>query len=65
MNETAYHALVSHLNDAVEILDRHRTPDPALIAAFDTLKQARAMLVQAVQHPEPAVTERYAEQAAA
>jgi hypothetical protein len=31
---------------AVEILHRNRRPDPAFIAAFDTLKQSCAMLVK-------------------
>ena len=44
MNDHDYNSLLSSLNDAVEILHRNRTPDPRFIAAFDTLKQARAMI---------------------
>lgn len=48
MNTADYHSLLSSLNDAVEILHRNRTPDPRFIAAFDTLKQARAMIEASV-----------------
>ncbi len=65
MNEHAYNFLLSSLNDAIEIMDRNRTPDPALVAAFDTLKQARAMVVRAVEHPHTAVIRSYAELAVA
>ena len=61
MNQEAYNSLLSALNDAVAVLDRNRTPDPALIAAFDTLKQARAMVVRAVEQPAPSVVEEYAD----
>lgn len=44
MNDHDYNALLSSLNHAVEILHRNRRPDPGFVAAFDTLKQARAML---------------------
>lgn len=46
MNDHDYHSLFASLNQAVEILARNRTPDPAFIAAYDTLKQSRAMLVK-------------------
>ena len=46
MNDHDYHLLFSSLNQAVEILGRNRTADPAYIAAYDTLKQSRAMLVK-------------------
>lgn len=46
MNEPDYSSLFCSLNQAVEILARNRTPDPAFIAAYDTLKQSRAMLVK-------------------
>jgi hypothetical protein len=49
MSEQAYQPLLSSLDEAVEILSCHRTPDPAMIAAFDTLKQARAKIVGAIQ----------------
>ncbi|HUR57547.1 MAG TPA: hypothetical protein VM029_07550 [Opitutaceae bacterium] len=65
MNQQAYNSLLSALDDAVYILDRNRTPDPALIAAFDTLKQARAMVVRAVEQPAPSVIEEYLELVAA
>lgn len=50
MSHQAYESVLSSLNAAVEIMERNRTPDPALIAAFDTLKQARAMVIRAVEH---------------
>jgi hypothetical protein len=48
VNDHDYHSVLSSLNSAVEILDRNRTPDPAFIAAYDTLKQSRAMIVKAL-----------------
>ena len=48
MNDYDYNSLLSSLNHAVEILYRNRTPDPRFIAAFDTLKQARAMIEKSV-----------------
>ena len=48
MNDHDYHSLFAALNAAAEILHRNRTPDPAFVAAFDTLKQSRAMLEKAV-----------------
>lgn len=48
MSEQTYQSLLSSLDQAVDILARHRTPDPAMIAAFDTLKQARAKIVRAI-----------------
>lgn len=48
MSEQAYQSLLSSLDQAVDILSRHRTPDPTMTAAFDTLKQARAKIVRAV-----------------
>ena len=45
VNESDYNALLSSLNDAVEIFYRNRTPDPAFVAAFDALKVARAKVV--------------------
>jgi hypothetical protein len=65
VNQQAYNSLLSALDDAVAILDRNRTPDPALIAAFDTLKQARAMVVRAVEQPAPSTIDAYLELAAA
>lgn len=46
MNDHDYNSLFAALNQAVEILARNRTSDPAFIAANDTLKQSRAMLVK-------------------
>lgn len=49
MNPNDYRALLAALDEAIAILDRNRTPDPASIAAFDTLKQARARIVRAME----------------
>lgn len=49
MSEQAYQSLLRSLDQAVDILSRHRTPDPTMTAAFDTLKQARAKIVRAVR----------------
>ena len=54
MNEPDYTSLFSSLNQAVEILDRNRTPDPAFVAAYDTLKQSRAMIAKALGKPQEA-----------
>jgi hypothetical protein len=51
VNEHDYNSLFSSLNEAVEILARNRTSDPAFIAAYDTLKQSRAMLVKVLNSP--------------
>jgi hypothetical protein len=48
VKEHDYNTLFASLNQAVEILHGNRTPDPAFIAAYDTLKQSRAMLVKAL-----------------
>ena len=48
MNEHDFNSLFSSLNQAVDILNRNRTPDPRFIAAYDTLKQARAMIEKTV-----------------
>ena len=51
MNDHDYNSLFAALNEAAAILHRNRTPDPAFIAAFDTLKQSRAMLEKAIRPP--------------
>ena len=45
MNQHDYTTLLASLDEAVAILARNRTPDPHSVAAYDTLKQARAMIV--------------------
>lgn len=45
MNQNDYDSLLASLNEAVAILARIRTPDPRSVAAYDTLKQARAMVL--------------------
>jgi hypothetical protein len=45
VNTSDYNALLSSLNDAVEIFYRNRTPEPDFVAAFDALKVARAKVV--------------------
>ena len=54
VNEHEYSLLISSLNQAVGILDRNRTPDPAFIAAYDTLKQSRAMILKALGRSQAA-----------
>ena len=49
MNDHDYNTLFSALNQAVDILYRNRTPDPEFVAAYDTLKQSRAMIESAVK----------------
>ena len=48
VNANDQHSLFASLSRAIEILDRNRTPDPHFIAAYDTLKQSRAMLARAL-----------------
>lgn len=54
VNDHDYHSLFAALNTAAEILHRNRTPDPVFVAAFDTLKQSRAMLEKAIAGPAAA-----------
>lgn len=56
MNHHDYSSLVASLNHAVDLLNRHRTPDPRFIAAYDTLKQARAMIEKTVGANAPVST---------
>jgi hypothetical protein len=51
MNSSEYDSLFSSLNEAVEILARHRTSDPEFVIAMDTLKQARARIARSVASP--------------
>jgi hypothetical protein len=46
MHSSDFDALFSSLNEAVAILNRHRTSDPEFVAALDTLKQARAKIAR-------------------
>ena len=65
VNEHDYALLFSSLNQAVEILDRNRTPDPSFIAAYDTLKQSRAMIAKALQQSRETKSTSNGERAAA
>ncbi len=51
MNAHDYQKLLTSLDTALQILEDNRTPDSAVIAAFDTLKQARAKVVSAMEPP--------------
>lgn len=64
VNASDYHSLFTALNSAADILHRNRTPDPRFIAAFDTLKQARAMLEKALSQPQETSSSAQAELAA-
>lgn len=44
MHSSDFDSLFASLNEAVAILNRHRTSDPEFVAALDTLKQARAKI---------------------
>jgi hypothetical protein len=57
VNDHDYQSLFASLNQAVEILHRNRRPDPQFVAAFDTLKQSRAMLVSVLNRVETPVVE--------
>jgi hypothetical protein len=60
VNDHDYQSLFASLNQAVEILHRNRRPDPQFVAAFDTLKQSRAMLVSVLNRVETPVEDRAA-----
>ncbi|HVU32219.1 MAG TPA: hypothetical protein VHE61_02210 [Opitutaceae bacterium] len=49
MNPTPIQVLITTLDHAIDILADHRTPDYLCVAAFDTLKQARALVVRAFE----------------
>ena len=51
VNQQEYNHLLASLNDAVAILARNRTPDPSSVAAYDTLKHARAMILSTIVRP--------------
>lgn len=53
MKQHEFNLLLSSLDTAVEILERHRTPDHASVAAFDALKQARARILNALDAAQP------------
>jgi hypothetical protein len=65
VNAHDYTSLFASLNEAVEILDRNRTPDPEFIAAYDTLKQSRAMLARVLTQARAAEVVGIAEHRAA
>lgn len=65
VNESDYTSLISSLNTALDVLERNRTPDPAFIAAYDTLKQSRAMIIKALERQQDAGTVERAGLAAA
>ena len=69
MNSGPIHSLLSSLDNAVEILAENRTSDAMCVAAFDTLKQARALVARAFSTPsgafDRAATEDAAQTAAA
>ena len=56
MNANDQHSIFSSLSRAIEILDRNRTPDPDFIAAYDTLKQSRAMLARVLTTTQTATS---------
>lgn len=57
MTPIDYDALFASLNEAVEILNDHRSPDPDFVAALDALKQARARVARLQEHATVAVRE--------
>lgn len=42
-------SLIHTLDQSIATFERIRTPDAVCVAAFDTLKQARAMIARALQ----------------
>jgi hypothetical protein len=65
VNTHDYSSLFASLSQAIEILDRNRTPDPDFIAAYDTLKQSRAMLTRALNSTQESLGRLYDRQLAA
>jgi hypothetical protein len=49
VNDKRYNTLVYAMDHAIEIFSQIRSSDAQCVAAFDTLKQARAMVVRALQ----------------
>jgi hypothetical protein len=56
VNNARIHSLYTALDEAVEILAEIRTSDATCVAAFDTLKQARALVARVF--PEQLPTEQ-------
>ncbi len=57
MNNACINSLLSTLDHAVEILAENRTPEAICVAAFDTLKQARALVARAFSAESPQAKE--------
>ena len=45
-------SLLHRLDQSIALMSELRTPDPASVAAFDALKQARALIAQAFAREE-------------
>lgn len=56
MQDTSPDSLLSSLDHSLDMFCRLRTSDPVSTAAFDTLKQARAMIARALAAEKNAVT---------
>jgi hypothetical protein len=55
-------SLLQNMDESIALMAQLRTPDPVSAAAFDALKQARALIAQAFanEHRRPAADERAA-----
>ena len=49
MQHHDYTTLITSLDRALEILARNRSPDPIVVAAYDSLKQTKAIVLRALQ----------------
>lgn len=58
-------SLLSRLDQSIALMTELRTPDPVTIAAFDALKQARALIERAFANEQRATLRSAPERAAA
>ncbi|MDO8542173.1 MAG: hypothetical protein Q7S40_17175 [Opitutaceae bacterium] len=56
MNNTRYDTLISSMDRSIELFSEIRTPDAVSVAAFDTLKQARALIAHALENERRATS---------
>jgi hypothetical protein len=58
-------SLLSRLDQSIALMTELRTPDPVSIAAFDALKQARALIARAFENEQRVVIKSDTDRAAA
>jgi hypothetical protein len=58
-------SLLNRLDQSISLMSELRTPDPVSTAAFDALKQARALIAQALANEQRVMNQVSADQRAA